>query len=41
MLGRKDNEMVTLKDVPANDFIAAYADMLKKTNRIELPKVYY
>merc|ERR1712017_33910 len=38
MLGRKDNEFVTLKDVPANDFIAAYADFLKRTNKIELPK---
>merc|ERR1712021_250943 len=38
MLGRKDNELVTLKDVPANDFIAAYADFLKRTNKIELPK---
>merc|ERR1712048_1450934 len=38
MLGRKDNEFVTLKDVPANDYIAAYADFLKKTNKIELPK---
>ena len=38
MLGIKDNEFVTLKDVPANDFMAAYADFLKRTNKIELPK---
>merc|ERR1712066_764801 len=38
MLGRNDGEFVTLKDVPAGDFIAAYADFLKRTNKIELPK---
>merc|ERR1711913_82084 len=37
MIGRKDSEFVTLKDVPAGDFIAAYADFLKKSNKIELP----
>merc|ERR1712084_159643 len=38
MIGRKDGEFVTLKDVPANDFITAYAEFLKKSNKIELPK---
>merc|ERR1711988_895730 len=37
MLGRKDGEFVTLKDIPAQDFVAAYADFLKKSNKIELP----
>merc|ERR1739845_292572 len=37
MIGRKDGDFVTLKDVPAGDFIAAYADFLKKSNKIELP----
>merc|ERR1712023_73921 len=37
MIGRKDGDMVTLKDVPAGKFIEAYADFLKKSNKIELP----
>jgi len=37
MLGRKEGEFVTLKDVPAGQFIGAYADFLKKSNKIELP----
>merc|ERR1711953_863064 len=38
MIGRKEGDMVTLKDVPANKFIEAYAEFLKKSNKIELPK---
>merc|ERR1712170_319015 len=37
MIGRKDGDMVTLKDVPAGKFIEAYAEFLKKSNKIELP----
>merc|ERR1711881_802738 len=37
MIGRKEQDFVTLKDIPANDFVAAYADFLKKSNKIELP----
>merc|ERR1712203_155895 len=37
MIGRKEGDMVTLKDVPAGKFIQAYADFLKKSNKIELP----
>lgn len=29
---------VTVKDVPANDFIVAYAAHLKRTGKIEVPK---
>merc|ERR1712048_1129615 len=37
MIGRKEGDMVTLKDVPAGKFIEAYAEFLKKSNKIELP----
>merc|ERR1712139_198300 len=37
MLGRKDGEFITLKDVPANEFIAAYAEFLKKSNKLNVP----
>jgi hypothetical protein len=39
MIGRKTTDAVTLKDVPVGDFIAAYADHLKKSNKLALPKV--
>ena len=39
MIGRKATDVVTVKDVPAADFIAAYANHLKKANRITLPEV--
>lgn len=29
----------SVKDVPANDFIRAYANYLKKNDKLELPKV--
>ena len=35
MLGRSTNDLITVKDVPAHDFILAYADHLKKTQKIE------
>merc|ERR1712194_123180 len=34
MIGRKTTDSVTLKDVPCNDWIAAYADHLKKSNKL-------
>merc|ERR1711862_274229 len=37
MFGRKENDFITLKDVPTNDFIAAYANYLKKHNKITPP----
>merc|ERR1711988_463739 len=37
MIGRKSTDFVTLKDVPCNDFIQAYADFLKKSNKITPP----
>ena len=39
MIGRKNTDNVTVKDVPANAFIAAYATYLKKANKLNLPKV--
>lgn len=39
MLGRKPNDFVTVKDVPAYDFILAYAEHLKKSSIIEVPEV--
>ena len=38
MLGRKTTDFVTLKDVPAEPWIKAYADYLKKSQRISLPQ---
>ena len=29
----------TVKDIPAEDFIIAYAEFLKKNDKIKLPKV--
>ena len=37
MLGRKDKDTITVKDVPAELFINALAAHLKDTNKIELP----
>jgi len=39
MQGRKGTDFVTVKDVPAWDFIVAYADHLKKTSTIKVPEV--
>lgn len=39
MLGRKPNDFVTLKDVPADQFIKAYANFLKKSQKITPPIV--
>jgi ribosomal protein S19E (S16A) len=39
MLGRKPEDFITVKDVPAAAFIHAYANHLKKSNKINLPKV--
>ena len=34
MLGRNSNDLITVKDVPADKFIAAYAEHLKKTQKV-------
>lgn len=39
MLGRKSTDFITVKDVPAHDFIVAYAQHLKKNNTISAPDV--
>ena len=39
MIGRKSKDTVTVKDVPAHSFIVAYANYLKNSNKINLPKV--
>lgn len=39
MLGKKANDFITVKDVPAHDFIVAYAQHLKKNNTITVPDV--
>jgi hypothetical protein len=39
MLGRKPTDFITVKDVPAHDFIVAYAQHLKKNNTISAPDV--
>lgn len=39
MLGRKPTDFITVKDVPAHDFIVAYAQHLKKNNTISVPDV--
>lgn len=31
MIGRKSTDKITVKDVPAEEFIKAYAEHLKKT----------
>ncbi len=38
MLGRSASDSITVKDVPANAFITAYAEHLKKTQKIQLVK---
>lgn len=37
MLGRKEKDTITVKDVPADLFISALASHLKDTNKIDLP----
>ncbi len=37
MLGSVEQKFFTVKDVPAADFIRAYADFLKKNNKLERP----
>lgn len=39
MLGKKAKDFITVKDVPAHDFIVAYAQHLKKNNTITVPDV--
>merc|ERR1711879_573240 len=38
MIGRKAQDFVTVKDVPAEKWITAYAEYLKKTNKITPPE---
>ena len=38
MLGRSENDFITVRDVAANDFIAAYAEHLKKTKKVKMIK---
>ena len=37
MLALSDKFSFTVKDIPAGDFIKAYADFLKKNDRVEIP----
>ena len=37
MLALQDNVSFTVKDVPAGDFIKAYAAFLKKNDKVEIP----
>lgn len=39
MLSTGTKTCFTVKDVPAQDFIKAYADYLKKNDKIKLPAV--
>ena len=39
MLADFPKESYTVKDVPASDFVKAYADHLKKTDKVDIPKV--
>jgi len=39
MLALQDNVSFTVKDVPAGDFIKAYAAFLKKNDKVEIPAV--
>ena len=39
MLADFPKESYTVKDVPAADFVKAYADHLKKTDKVDIPKV--
>ena len=36
MIGRKSTDVITVKDVPADEFIKCYADHLKKSNDLPL-----
>lgn len=38
MLGNVDQKFFTVKDIPAADFIRAYADFLKKNNKLDRPQ---
>ena len=38
MIGRTSKDTITVKDVPASEFIAAYAEQLKKSNELTLMK---
>lgn len=38
MLGTAEQKFFTVKDIPAADFIRAYADFLKKNNKLERPQ---
>ncbi len=38
MLGSAEQKFFTVKDVPPAQFIRAYADFLKKNNKLERPK---
>lgn len=37
MLGNVEQKFFTVKDIPAADFIRAYADFLKKNNKLDRP----
>ena len=37
MIGTQEQKFFTVKDVPAADFIKAYADFLKKNSKLERP----
>jgi small subunit ribosomal protein S19e len=37
MIGTQEQKFYTVKDVPAADFIKAYADFLKKNSKLERP----
>ena len=39
MLADFPKDSYTVKDVPAQDFIKAYADHLKKNDKVDIPKV--
>ena len=41
MLGRNSRDLITIKDVPANDFITAYAEHLKKTQKVTPMKNWF
>ena len=38
MLANSDKTCFTVKDVPAQDFIRAYAEFLKKNDKVKMPK---
>lgn len=41
MIGRTSKDFITVKDVPANEFIKAYAEHLKKTQKVIPMKNYF